>query len=59
MTTPDVILDHTLGIEEFIGQAVGAASMCWSSPEGAGEFDSTRACQIVEEIMDQLCTLLR
>jgi hypothetical protein len=54
-----LILDHSVGIEEFIGQAIGAASMCWEKPEGAGEFDSTRAAQIVEEIMDHLMVLLR
>jgi hypothetical protein len=54
-----LILDHSVGIEEFIGQAVGAASMCWENPEGAGVFDADRAKQIVEEIMDHLAVLLR
>jgi len=33
-------------LEEAIGQALGAASMCWETPEGAGEFNSTRASEI-------------
>lgn len=53
------ILDHSVGIEEFIGRAVGAASMCWSDIDKAGEFDSGRASQIVDEIMDHLAVLLR
>jgi hypothetical protein len=30
-------------IEEAIGLAIGAASMCWENPGGAGVFDSSRA----------------
>jgi len=59
MPSPDNILDPNLGLEEFIGQAVGAASMCWENPEGAGAFDSTRAQQIVEEIMRRISEALR
>lgn len=38
-------------MKEQVGLAVGAASMCWSTPEGAGEFDSTRATEIVDNLM--------
>lgn len=31
-------------------EAIGEASMCWSKPEGAGEFDSTRAGKIATEL---------
>jgi hypothetical protein len=59
MSDKELILDHTVGIEDFIGQAVGAASMCWMNVERAGEFDSTRASAIVDEIMDHLSVVLR
>jgi len=59
MSDKELILDHTVGIEDFIGQAVGAASACWSNLSGAGEFESTRASAIVDEIMDHLAVVLR
>lgn len=42
--------DPGCGLETFIGEAVGAASMCWETPEDAGVFDSTRASAIVDAI---------
>jgi hypothetical protein len=33
-------------LEEILFQALGAASVCWETPEGAGIFDSTRAKEI-------------
>lgn len=59
MSEQELILDHTVGIEEFIGQAVGAASVCWENPGGAGVFDADRAKQITEEVLDHLAVLLR
>lgn len=38
-------------IRDVIGEAVGAASMCWEHPEKAGEFDSVKATEIVDEVM--------
>lgn len=38
-------------IDEAVGQAIGAASMCWEHVEDAGVFDSTRAKQIVDELV--------
>lgn len=38
-------------IEEVVGQAVGAASVCWESMEGTGVFDDARARQIVEDVL--------
>lgn len=48
----DQLLDHSLGLEEFIGQAVGRASVCWIGGTGDAVFDSTAAAKIVEEIQD-------
>ena len=36
-------------LEEWVGQALGAASMCWR-PTPTGEFDSVRAGQIHEAL---------
>ena len=36
---------------EFVGQAIGEASMCWSHPEKAGEFDSDKATEIRNKIL--------
>ncbi len=39
--------------KEAVGQAIGEASMCWSeTPKGV--FDSTRASNIVDEILNYL-----
>lgn len=45
--------DPGCGLKTFIGEAVGAASMCWETPYGAGEFDSTRASAIVDAIYER------
>src|SRR5882724_6184146 len=50
MKSKDVIIDPTLPLDEFLGQAVGAASTCWSDMAGQGIFESERALQIVNEI---------
>lgn len=34
-----------------IGQAVGAASVCWESMEGTGVFQSDRASRIVDDVV--------
>lgn len=57
MTEP--ILNQDEDIETFIGHAVGATSACWSNLDGAGVFESVRAAQIVDEILDRLTDLLR
>lgn len=44
--------DQSLSLEEAIGQAIGAGSMCWENPAGAGEFDSRRAGEIVRALKD-------
>lgn len=38
-------------VEEAVGEAIGAGSVCWSNPGGAGIFDSTLATEIVKELM--------
>ena len=38
-------------LEEVIGNAVGAASTCWSNLEHAGVFDDLRAAKIMEEVV--------
>jgi hypothetical protein len=37
-----------------VGLAIGAASVCWENPGGAGVFDSTRAAQIADELVAHL-----
>lgn len=37
-------------IAEMIGQALGQASMCWI-PEPKGTFDSTKASQVLNELV--------
>jgi hypothetical protein len=39
-------------LSELIGQAMGAASMCWDNVRGAGVFQSERASQITQEVID-------
>lgn len=48
--------DPECGLKTFVGEAVGAASMCWENPEGAGVFDSTRASVIVDAILERATT---
>lgn len=49
-------------IREAILEAMGEASMCWSNPEGAGEFDSDKAAKVGEELLcdikDKIVALL-
>ena len=44
-------------IHQAIGEAIGAASVCWEHRthlEAAGVFDGERANQIVEDLLDLL-----
>lgn len=41
---------YPLTLEEAIGQAIGAGSMCWENMEGTGVFMSVRAKSIAEEL---------
>lgn len=42
--------ERDITLDEAIGQALGAASMCWEKPESAGAFDGSRAKQIFTEL---------
>lgn len=39
-------------LQGVIGQAIGAASMCWENMSGTGIFDSTRARQILDDALN-------
>lgn len=43
--------DNDTPLEEAIMQALGAASVCWENPGGAGVFISDRAELIAKELM--------
>lgn len=40
-----------LSLEEAVFQALGAASVCWETPEGAGVFDSSRCRAIGDRLV--------
>lgn len=50
--------DNVTGIEELIGQTVGAASMCWENVEAAGVFDDVEARAVTGEALERLSQLL-
>jgi hypothetical protein len=56
MTTEPIFTEWQIDtpVHEAIFEALGAASVCWSTPEGAGVFDSERAKQIGDELLDLL-----
>jgi len=41
-------------IQEVVGQAIGAGSMCWIPNTGDLEFDSTKASSIVDEAVARI-----
>lgn len=45
--------DPGCGLEQFIAEAIGAASVCWETPEGAGIFDSTKAKAICDAVYER------
>jgi hypothetical protein len=45
-------------IEEVIGQAVGAGSVCWESLDQAGEFQSTRAAYVADNATERVRELI-
>lgn len=47
-------LDQARTLEELVFQALGAASMCWENPAGAGVFESDRAKEIGDELLARL-----
>jgi hypothetical protein len=44
-------IESGTSLDEAVGVAIGAASVCWESPEGAGVFLSERAAAISEELV--------
>lgn len=38
-------------LEQVIGEAVGAASMCWENLDNAGEFNTIMVSRIVDEVV--------
>lgn len=43
-----------LSLDEWVGQALGSASMCWANPAGAGEFDAARCAWVLAGLMVHL-----
>jgi hypothetical protein len=39
-------------LDEAIGEAIGAASVCWTHPEGAGVYLPDQATEIVKALLD-------
>lgn len=52
-TERQVIETRNAELKSFLGEAVGEASMCWSTPENAGTFDSTKAEAIVAKLYEK------
>lgn len=51
--------DEDLTLEEVLGQALGAASMCWVGGTGNLEFDGTRAKVVYEALMREVVRFQR
>ena len=43
-----------LTLDEMVFQALGAASVCWENPAGAGLFDSSRAKSIGDRLLAEV-----
>lgn len=52
------MFDSVFDARELIGQAVGAGSVCWENPAGAGVFDSTMAAEVADAAWNRLRILL-
>ena len=46
-------------LSRLIFEALGAASMCWESPQSAGQFESYRATDIGNKLMNDIKDLIR
>lgn len=46
------VLSEADSMEEAIGLAIGAASVCWENPGGAGVFESGRAAAISAGLLE-------
>jgi len=56
--SPDVIQKRNRELKTLLGEAIGEASMCWTSPEKAGLFHSDKAEAIVDRLYATLATPL-
>ena len=54
MATKRFNWDKDTSIKNAVFQALGGASMCWETPEGAGVFNDQLASDIGEELMEFL-----
>lgn len=48
--------DAPMTLSEAVGQSLGAASMCWEDMSGTGTFQSDRAKEIYDALMDFIDT---
>jgi hypothetical protein len=46
------------GLEQICQEAVGRASMCWETPEGAGVFDSEDALKVAKDLTSAIRTYI-
>jgi len=53
-TVVEKMFSPNLPKSEAVGQAIGAASMCWENMQGTGQFDSTRAKDILDQLLEHL-----
>ncbi len=51
------LVDWTQKPSSVIAEYIGAASVCWESMSGTGEFQSQKASRIVDEILDYVESL--
>lgn len=54
----EFVFERGADMESMIFQAIGAASMCWANPAGAGEFQSERAEEIGQALLTKVRTYL-
>lgn len=47
-------VDTPRTLRQIVGEAIGQATMCWEHIDQAGIFDSERATQIIDDLLDEL-----
>lgn len=53
------IFEDATSIEQLLTYVVGAGSVCWEHPEGAGEFNEERANLLVDHALLKLISLMQ
>lgn len=53
---PILELDQSKSLEEAVGLALGAASVCWDPMDGTGVFMSERCAKIGDELVEYINT---